>query len=151
MVLIHKVWGNISIYATSYFRLHGYPDLKNTTMQAVFPFIYVGIVVGQFVGLACARKFGHKLFSAINMLVYGASLYLASVTNFYAFLIFMGFLPGLCIGCENFVPVDNAYYFYPDRKVTMSLIVGCCWGLDIVWDRIWSCCVESAFLAPDQP
>jgi hypothetical protein len=29
----------------------------------------------------------------------------------------MGFLPGICIGTEYIVPVDNAYFFYPARKV----------------------------------
>jgi hypothetical protein len=88
-----------------------------STVQAVFPFIYVGIVTGHFVGIMCARNFGHKLFSGVNMLIYGVSLYIASVSSFYAFLIFMGFLPGLCIGNEYLIPVDNVYFYYPERKV----------------------------------
>ena len=111
------LWGNLTIYATSYFRLHGYPDLKTSSMQQIFPFIYVGISSGMFFGIPLARKFGHKLISFLNMLVYVASLYLASISNFGWFVFFMGFLPGFCIGMEYLIPVDNAYYYNPKKKV----------------------------------
>lgn len=86
-------------------------------MQAVFPFIYVGISAGHFIGLPIARRLGHKLTSTVNMIVYAISFLIASYSNFYAFIFFMGFLPGLCIGNEYMIPVDNAYYYYPEKKV----------------------------------
>ena len=84
----------------------------------MFPFIYVGISAGQFLGIYCARECGHKLVSGLNMLIYAGSLYIASISNFYVFVAFYGFLPGLCIGNEYLIPLDNAYYYYPMKKVS---------------------------------
>lgn len=117
------MWGNISVYVASYYNYNGYPGLKASTVQAVFPSIYIGIAIGHFVGLNSARKCGHKLVSFVNMLIYCGSYLVASRVGFYAFLIFMGFLPGLCIGNEYMIPVDNAYYYYPHRKVNIQTII----------------------------
>lgn len=56
-----------------------------------------------------ARRFGHKLVSGLNMIIYAGSLYIATLTdNFILFALFFGFLPGLCIGTEYLIPYDNA-------------------------------------------
>lgn len=80
-------------------------------------FIYVGISSGMFFGIPLSRRFGHKLISFLNMLIYIISLYLASISNFDWFILFMGFLPGFCIGIEYLIPVDNGYYYNPKKKV----------------------------------
>lgn len=83
----------------------------------------MGLVIGHFTGLVSARKLGHKLFSALNMVLYAGSFYVASVSvDFTAFVVFMGLLPGFCIGNEYLVPVDNAYFFYPQKKVSYVFI-----------------------------
>lgn len=82
----------------------------------------MGICAGHFVGLPVARRIGHKIFSALNMVVYAVSIYVASYSNFYGFLFFMGFLPGFCIGNEYMIPVDNAYFYYPNKKVELFIL-----------------------------
>ena len=93
---------------TSYFRINGSPGILQSTVQSVFLFLYFGIPMGYFIGIPCARKYGHKLVSGINMIVFVGSLYLASsVTNFYVFVAFFGYVPGLCVGIEYLVSVEN--------------------------------------------
>ena len=56
-----------------------------------------------------ARKFGFKLVSGLNMIIYAGSLYIATLTNnFNLFVVYFGLLPGLCIGIETLIPYDNA-------------------------------------------
>lgn len=114
-----EVWGNISINVSSYYKYHGYPDITTSTVSAVFPTIYFGIAIGSQFGVLMARKFGHKLVSLVNMLVYGVSLYLSTISNFYLFVLFMGFIPGICIGVEYLIPVDNAITYFPKKKVSI--------------------------------
>ena len=57
------------------------------------------------------------------MIIYCASFYVASVCNFPAFVIFMGFLPGMCIGNEYILPLDNAYFYYPEHKVNHKYLM----------------------------
>jgi OFA family oxalate/formate antiporter-like MFS transporter len=50
-------------------------------------------------------------------------VYLASISNFYGFVITMGILSGFCLGNEYLIPVDNAFYYYPDRKGLISGLI----------------------------
>jgi hypothetical protein len=86
-------------------------------------------VTGHFIGLNLARRYGHKIVSLINMLVFCGSFYIASSSGFVLFLIFMGFVPGICIGNEYLIPVDNGQYFYPQRKVEGIIYRRDWWGV----------------------
>jgi MFS family permease len=119
------LWGNISLYATSYYRWNGNPGLESATMQYVFPFVYLGIFMGGFMGLPLARRIGHRITSGSIILVYFTSVILASKSSFLEFIITMGFLPGFCVGNEYLIPVDNAYPYYPHRKGIVSGIILC--------------------------
>ncbi|KAM3132157.1 hypothetical protein pb186bvf_015752 [Paramecium bursaria] len=110
------IWGNISMYITSYFRYNGYPTIQTRTVSAVFPAIYVGLSMGAFFGVPLARIFGHKYVSFINMVVYSVSMFIATFVNFELFLIFQGFIPGFCIGVEYLIPVDN------EKKYSQKII-----------------------------
>ena len=72
-----------------------------------------------------ARRIGHRNMSGIIIIVYSVTLFLASRSNFIEFIITFGFIPGLCIGNEYLIPVDNAYFFYPERKGLVSGFILC--------------------------
>ena len=72
----------------------------------------------MFLGVPLSRRFGHKLISLLSMIAYISSMLLASVSDFGWFVFFMGFCPGFCIGVEYLIPVDNAYFYMPTRKVS---------------------------------
>jgi OFA family oxalate/formate antiporter-like MFS transporter len=94
-------------------------------MEAVFAISIVGLSIGSFFGVPIARRFGHKITSSIAMIVYVASVFAASESNFEWFVITMGFIPGLCIGIEFLIPVDNAVSYYPEKKgLIIGLILG---------------------------
>lgn len=81
------LWGNLSIYVASFYRYNGYPDIETSTVQEVFPLIYFGMSIGFAISIPICRRVGHKLTSAINMIVYCTSNFLASISNFYFFVI----------------------------------------------------------------
>jgi hypothetical protein len=83
----------------------------------------LALAAGQFFGIPSGRKWGHKLMSCFNMLLYCLSFYLASYSDYSSFIFFAGILPAWCIGVEYLLPVDNAYFYNPDRKVIKSLSI----------------------------
>ena len=101
-------------------------------MQFVFPFIYIGICLGHCSGVLVARRIGHMLTSGIIITIYGLAVYLASISNFYGFVITMGVVSGFCVGNEYLIPVDNAYYYYPERKGLISGLILCGLGFSAV-------------------
>ncbi|CAD8211111.1 unnamed protein product [Paramecium octaurelia] len=121
-------WGNISMNVSSYYRFNGYPDIETKTVSAVFPAIYFGIAIGSQLGIHLARRFGHKLVSVANMLCYCASMYAATYSNFYFFVFFQGLLPGVFIGIEYLIPVDNALKFFPSKKGMVTGLILCGFG-----------------------
>ncbi|CAD8105092.1 unnamed protein product [Paramecium primaurelia] len=121
-------WGNISMNVSSYYRFNGYPDIETKTVSAVFPAIYFGIAIGSQFGIHLARRFGHKLISVVNMLCYCASMYAATYSNFYFFVFFQGLLPGVFIGIEYLIPVDNALKFFPSKKGMVTGLILCGFG-----------------------
>lgn len=125
---INLVWGNISINVSSYYKYNGHPDITTQTVSAVFPSIYFGLAIGQQLGIPLARKFGHKRVSVINMLLYCGSMYLATFSNFYFFVIFQGFLPGVFIGVEYLTPVDNAIVYFKNQKGLLYGLILCGFG-----------------------
>jgi OFA family oxalate/formate antiporter-like MFS transporter len=72
------------------------------------------------------------LTSGIIITIYGLAVYLASISNFYGFVITMGVVSGFCVGNEYLIPVDNAYYYYPERKGLMSGLILCGLGFSAV-------------------
>ncbi len=47
--LIHLIlgtfylWGNVNVYVSSYLHYHGNPDLNNSSVNEVFPFMFLAI------------------------------------------------------------------------------------------------------------
>ncbi|KAM3132172.1 hypothetical protein pb186bvf_015767 [Paramecium bursaria] len=128
MVGAFYLWGNISLNVTSYYRYHGYDDIKSSTVSLVFPTIYFGIAFGSYMGVSFARKYGYRKVSLINLFFYCGSQFIATYVNFYWFVLFMGFLPGVFIGVEYLLPVDNAINYFPNKKGLVSGLILCGFG-----------------------
>lgn len=106
--------------------------------------------MGNFVGIISARKIGHKISSALTMILYASCFYISSEGNFVVFFIFIGVMTGFCIGTEYLIPVDNAYFYYPHRKVPIFLIIGSSRRANLMRYWFWSCCIQSSSIILDK-
>lgn len=116
------LWDNMSVYIASYFRYNGHPHTTLLDIRTLFPLFTLALAAGQIFGIPSGRKWGHKLISCINMLLYCFSFYLSSYSDYGSFIFFAGVLPAWCIGVEYLLPVDNAYFYNPDKKVSFFFV-----------------------------
>lgn len=59
-------------------------------------------------------------------------MYLATISNFWFFVLLQGFMPGVFIGIEYLIPVDNAYHYFPKNKGMVAGIILCAFGFSPV-------------------
>jgi OFA family oxalate/formate antiporter-like MFS transporter len=89
--------------------------------------------MGSFTGIPIARRIGHKITSSVIMVFYAFSVFTASRSNnFILFAITMGFIPGLCVGNEYLIPVDNAVGYYPEKKGLIYGLILCGLGFSLL-------------------
>jgi hypothetical protein len=117
------LWGIISGYITSYFRIFD-PSLTRDQVSLVFPFMFIGQATAMPIGVKVMKIFNARICCACTCIVMSIVFYASSfLTSFYSFALVYGMLGGFLIGFLYMVPVAHCYKYFPLKKGTVSGII----------------------------
>jgi len=126
------LWGIITIYGTSYFRI---VTLNNTVTEdltdIVFPLTLLGQVkhtIFQAISMPIVTRYANKMSARMTCCVCGMAMssltYLSSLThNFYTFALLFGLGNGIIIGIIYILPISHCYSFFPRKRKFLSMAI----------------------------
>jgi|JI6StandDraft_1071083.scaffolds.fasta_scaffold01900_4 hypothetical protein len=125
------LWGIISLYITSYFRVVGDLTLTSETTALVFPFMFFGQVhslnmkaTAMPIGVKIMKKVNAKTCCIVAGFSMGFLVYISSYcTTFIPFALIFGIGGGSIIGFLYMIPVAHCYKYFPKKKGTVSGII----------------------------
>ena len=116
------LWGNISIYVSSYFYFHQGITKVNVAFSVMIAAQGVCTIFGPFL----LKRLGPTYWLCVGSSISLIGTFIASfMTNFYLYCIFYSAWFGIGVGCCYLVPVTCAWQYFPNYKgLVTGIIVG---------------------------
>ena len=145
------LWGNISIYVTSYYRTKGNPDLNINYASYLFPFWDLSQAIGViFISYTLGKRIGYRSYAVLTMMVFGGAQYF-SVTffNFWQFMIFYGIIAPMAGGSVSMVTLYCCWAYFPRHKGKVTGFIFMMFGLATsIWNSLATYLVNPYKLNP---
>ncbi|CAI2363853.1 unnamed protein product [Moneuplotes crassus] len=123
------LWGNISVYVTSYFYMHDREITLDDT-SLIFPIQMVGMILFVPVAPFALKVLPPWLCCLIgSCIAIGAAIIASFTTNFIIFMVLYGFFFGLGCGIAYLAPIITSWDYFPERKGLVSGIILAGYGL----------------------
>jgi hypothetical protein len=120
---IVQLWGNITVYITSYLRSYDH----SITMEDTYPVFAISIFIGAVfmqVGSLLMTFMHPRVQIIIGGLGLVIPLFLCSyLTNFYQFIILYSFGTGFAFGVLYMPALKHSWVYFPSRKGLVSGII----------------------------
>ncbi|CAI2359008.1 unnamed protein product [Moneuplotes crassus] len=123
------LWGNISVYVTSYFYMYDRGITLDDT-SLIFPIQMVGMILFVPVAPFALKVLPPWLCCLVgSCIAIGAVIIASFTTNFIIFMVLHGFFFGLGSGIAYLAPIITSWDYFPERKGLVSGIILAGYGL----------------------
>ena len=131
------VWGNISIYVTSYLRAND-PAVTMETTYIIFPITILMAAIFMQLGSFMNERVNPKLQVFLGGMLLCSSLYICSyIKNYVLFISIYSVVVGMSFGILFMPGLKNAWQYFPSKKGLISGLVLSCFSLGaILWTII---------------
>lgn len=120
---IVPVWGNISIYITSYLRLYD-PSVTLRTTYVIFPITLLFAASFMQLGSYLNQKINPRIQVALgSLLIFGSIFSCSFIINAYLFIATYSVVIGMSFGIMYMPGLKNAWLYFPSRKGLVSGVV----------------------------